>query len=146
MSLFGILPAYPIYQGNLVLLIMRAQRSGLQESSPIIRASLRLPTPICGIISTNLTRSEIFALEYAGFQLPPKEHITPTRLFTNSAPPLDMSGIRILEFPDFIPPKRLSKVVQRSNSAPFVKQRQMVVSGEAMHGTVLKSIMIPYTR
>ena len=50
-------------------------------------------------VGTNLTRQEIFNLENAGFQLPPKERITPTRLFTNSAPPLDMSQIRIPDSP-----------------------------------------------
>jgi hypothetical protein len=94
-------------------------------------------------IGTNLTRSEIFALENAGFQLPPKEHITPTRLFTNSAPPLDMSRFRVPENLDFIPTTRLSKLVRRSSSAPSAKQKQMVASAEAMHATVLKLTMIP---
>ena len=94
-------------------------------------------------IGTNLTRSEIFAFENASFQLPPKKRITPTRLFTNSAPPLVMSGIHIPELTDFIPPTRLSKVVRRSSNAPSAKQRQMVAFAEAMHGTVLKLTMIP---
>jgi hypothetical protein len=34
-------------------------------------------------IGTNLTRSEIFALKNTCFQLPPKERITSTQLFTN---------------------------------------------------------------
>jgi hypothetical protein len=94
-------------------------------------------------IGTNLTRSEIFDLENAGFQLPPNERIRPTRLFANSAFPLDMSRIRVLEYPDFIPPTRLSKVVRRSSSASSAKRRQMVASVEAMHGTILKLTMIP---
>jgi hypothetical protein len=94
-------------------------------------------------IGSNLTHSEIFALENASFQLLPKERITPTRLFTNSATLLDMSQIRVLEHPDFIPPTRLSKLVRRSSSAPSAKQRQMVASAKAMHGTVLKLTMIP---
>jgi hypothetical protein len=72
-------------------------------------------------IGTNLTRSEIFALENAGFQLPPKECITLTRLFTNSAPPLDMSRFRVPENPDFIPTTRLSKLVRRSSSTLSAK-------------------------
>ena len=71
-----------------------------------------------------------------------KEHIAPTRLFTNSAPPMDVwnrySGISILHPSD--------KIVQgcwRSSSAPSVKQRQMVASAEPMHGIVLKLTMIP---
>ena len=38
-------------------------------------------------IGTNLTRPEIVKLKNAGFQLPQKERITPTRLFNTSAPP-----------------------------------------------------------
>jgi hypothetical protein len=94
-------------------------------------------------IGTNLTRSEIFALDNAGFQLPPKERITPPRLFTNSATPLHMFRIRVPEHPDFIPPTRLSKFVRRSSNAPSVKQRQMAASAEAMHDTVMKLTMIP---
>ena len=94
-------------------------------------------------IGTNLIRSEIFALENACFQLPPKERITPSRLFTNSATPLDMSRIRVPENPDFIPTTRLSKLVRRSSSTPSAKQRQMVASAEAMHAAVMKLTMIP---
>ena len=94
-------------------------------------------------LGTNLTRLEIFALENAGFQLPPKERITPTRLFTNSAPPLDMSRIRIPDDLDSIPTRRLSKAIRRSNSTPSAKQRQMVASTEAMQAIVLKLTMIP---
>jgi hypothetical protein len=94
-------------------------------------------------IGTNLTHSEIFAFENACFQLPLKERITPTRLFTTSATPLDMSRIRIPENPDFIPTTRLSKLVRRSSNAPSAKQRQLVASVEAMHGTILKLTIIP---
>jgi hypothetical protein len=72
-------------------------------------------------IGTNLTHLEIFALKNAGFQLPPKELITPTQIFINSAPPLDMSRIPILKNPDFIHATRLSKVVRLSSSAPWVQ-------------------------
>ena len=54
-----------------------------------------------------------------------------------------MSQIRVLEYSVFIPPTRLSKFVRQSSSAPSAKQRQMVVSANAMHGTVLKLTMIP---
>ena len=95
---------------------------------------------------TNLTHSEIFALENACFQLPPKERITSTWLFTYSAPQLDMSQIRIPDHPDFIPPTRVSKVVRRSSSASSAKQKQMVASAKAMHATVLKLTMILQSR
>ena len=83
-----------------------------QERPPIL--------PIWPVkIGTNHTRLEIFTLENASFQLSSKERITPIRLFTNSAPPLDMSKIRVHKHPNFIPPTRLSKVVRRSSSAPL---------------------------
>jgi hypothetical protein len=44
----------PYTSGKSCWLIMRAQRrSAPQESSPIIRVSLRPPTPICGIITNS---------------------------------------------------------------------------------------------
>ena len=45
------------------------------------------------MVGTRLTRSEIMALENAGFQLPSKERVTLTRLFNNSAHPLDLSRV-----------------------------------------------------
>jgi hypothetical protein len=57
-----------------------------------------------------------------------------------------MSRIRVPKHPDFIPPKRLSKVVWRSNNAPLAKQRQMVASAKTMHDTVMKLNMIPQLR
>ena len=89
-------------------------------------------------------RLETFALENTCFQLPPNEHITPTRLFTNFAPPLDMSGLRIPELLDFFPSTRFSKVVRRSNTAPSEKQRHMVAFAAVMHGTFLKLTRIPH--
>jgi hypothetical protein len=96
------------------------------------------------MVGTKLTRSEIMALENAGFQLPPKERVTPTRLFNNSAHPLDLSRVRIPDNPDYIPPTRKSKATRRSGTGPSIKHKQNVGSARAMHGTVLKLTMIPH--
>jgi hypothetical protein len=42
-------------------------------------------------------------LENAGFQLPQKKRITPTRLFNTSTPPLDLSGVDVYANPDSYP-------------------------------------------
>jgi hypothetical protein len=82
-------------------------------------------------------------LENAGFQLPQKERITPTRLFNTSALPLDLSGVDVPANPDFYPSSKQSKSTRRSATAPSTKQMQMVASARAMNGTILKVIMIP---
>ena len=55
-----------------------------------------IPTIWLVKIGTNLTHSEIVALENLGFQLPQRERITPNRLFSNSALPLDLSTSKCL--------------------------------------------------
>jgi hypothetical protein len=94
-------------------------------------------------LGTNLTRLEIINLENAGFQLPEKERITPTRLFNNSAPPLDLSDVDVPPNPDFYPISRQSKSTRRSTHVPSAKQMQMVASAQVMQGTILKVTMIP---
>lgn len=94
-------------------------------------------------IGTNLTRPEILKLENAGFQLPQKERIAPTRLFNSSAPPLDLSRVVVPSNPDSYPSSRQSKTTRRSATAPSTKQMQMVASARAMDGTILKVTMIP---
>ena len=62
----------------------------------------RPPIPIIWPVKirTNLTRSEIEALENAGFQLFQREHVIPTRLFGNSTLPMDFSALQVPENPD----------------------------------------------
>ena len=72
-------------------------------------------------IGTNLTRSKIVALENKGFQLPQREHITPNRLFSNFALPLDLSILQVLENPQQFLGTRKSKSIRRSNSGPSSK-------------------------
>ena len=94
-------------------------------------------------IGTNLTRPEILKLKNAGFQLPRKESITPTRLFNTSAFPLDLSGVDVPANPDFYPSSRQSKATRRSATAPSIKQIQMVASARTMDEIILKVTMIP---
>ena len=51
-------------------------------------------------IGTNLTGSEIKALENAGFQLLKRERITPSQFFGNSTLPVDFSTLQVLENPN----------------------------------------------
>jgi hypothetical protein len=81
-------------------------------------------------------------LENAGFQLPQKEWITPTRLFNTSVPPLDLSGVDVSANPDSYPSSRQSKSTRQSPTASSTKQMQMVESARAMDGTILKVTMI----
>ena len=50
-------------------------------------------------IGTNLTHSKIGALKNADFQLPQRERITPNRLFTNFASPLDFFTLQVPKNP-----------------------------------------------
>jgi hypothetical protein len=96
------------------------------------------------MLGTKLTCPEIVALENAGFQLPSKERVTPTRFFKNSAPPLDLSRVGIPENPNYIPSRRKSKATRYSGTGPSTKRRENVGSARAMHGTILKLTMIPH--
>ena len=75
----------------------------------------------------NLTLVEILLnlLENAGFQLPQKECITPTRHFNTSAPPLDLSGVDVPANPNSYPSSKQSKSTRRSATAPLTKQMHM---------------------
>ena len=93
-------------------------------------------------VGTKLTRQEIDMLENAGFQLPQKERITPTRLFNTSAPPIDLCGIPVPSNPDSYPSIRKSKTVRRSTNQPSSKQMQVVGSAIAMQASILRVTMI----
>ena len=62
-------------------------------------------------IGTNLTRSEIVALENAGFQLPQRERVPLNRSFNNFALPMDFSSLQVPKNPDHFPETRKSKCV-----------------------------------
>ena len=94
-------------------------------------------------IRTNLSRSEILKLENAGFQLPKKYRISPTRLSYTSAPPLDRFGVVVPPNPNSYPSSRQSKTMRRSTTGPSTKQIQMVTSARAIDATILKVTMIP---
>ena len=72
-------------------------------------------------IGTNLTHSEIVALENAGFQLPQRERIPLNRSFNNFALPMEFSSLQVPENPDHFLGTRKSKCVRRSNTGPFSK-------------------------
>ena len=72
-------------------------------------------------IGTNLTRSEIVALENAGFQLPQRERVPLNRSFNNFALPMDFSSLQVPENPDHFPRTKKSKCVRQSNTGPSSK-------------------------
>ena len=63
-------------------------------------------------IGTNLTRSEIVALENAGFQLPQRERVPLNRSFNNFALPMDFLSLQVPENLDHFPGTRKSKCVR----------------------------------
>ena len=73
----------------------------------------RVPIPFTWPVKvgTKLTRQEIEMLKNAGFQLPQKEHITPTCLFNTSCPPIALSGVPVPLNLDTYPFVRKSKPV-----------------------------------
>ena len=93
-------------------------------------------------IGTNLTHTEIVAIENAGFQLPQRECITPSQLFTNSASPLDLSTLQVPETPQQYPRTRKSKSIQRSSSGPSSRQLLNINLAKAMQTSILKVTMI----
>ena len=94
-------------------------------------------------IGTNLSDTEIVALENAGFQLPQREHITPNWLFSNSASPLDLSTLQVPKNPQQYPGTRKSKSIRLSNSGPSSRQLLNINSAKAMQASILKVTMIP---
>ena len=87
-------------------------------------------------IGIDLTHSEIVALKNVGFQLPQRERITPNRLFTNSASPLDLSTLQVPENPQQYRGTRKSKSIRRSNSGPSSKQLLNINSAKAMQASI----------
>ena len=94
-------------------------------------------------IGTNLTRSKIKALENDGFQLPQREHVTPSQLLGNSTLSVDFSTFQVLENPDRYPKTRKSKSIQWSNSGLSSKQLLNINFAKAMQASILKVTMIP---
>lgn len=82
-------------------------------------------------------------MENAGFQLPQKERVTPSRLFNDAVLSNDLSGIPIPENADVYPKARKSKTCQRSAAGPSSKQLLNGESANAMQATILKVMMIP---
>ena len=110
--------------------------SDTQERPPV-------PTVWPVKIGTNLTHSEIVALENAGFQLPQRERVPLNRSFNNFALPMDFSSLQVPENPDHFPGTRKSKCVRRSNTGPSSKQLLNINSAMALEASILKVNMIP---
>lgn len=95
-------------------------------------------------LGTKLNDNEIMKLEDAGFQLPQKERLTPTRLFNNAAPPLDLSAVDVPLNPDRPPhDSRKGKEIRRHERGPTAKHLQNVASARIIQGTILKVTMVP---
>jgi hypothetical protein len=94
-------------------------------------------------IVTNLTRSDIEALENAGFQLPQKQSVPMSRTFNSSAPPRDLSQVSMPDNADVYPKTRKSKNMRRSITCASSKHMQNIDSARAMKASILKVVMIP---
>ena len=94
-------------------------------------------------IGTNLTRSEIVALENAEFQLPQRERVPLNRSFNNFALPMDFSSLQVPKNPDHFPVTKKSKYVRRSNIGPSSKQLLSINSAMTLEAFILKVTMIP---
>ena len=67
----------------------------------------------------------------------------PNRLFINSASPLDLSILQVLENPQQFCRSRKLKSIRRSNSGPSSRQLLNIYSAKVMQASILKVIMIP---
>ena len=94
-------------------------------------------------IGTNLTRSEIIALENARFQLLQKECVPLNRSFNNFALPVDFLSFQMLENPNHFPRTRKFKSVQRSNTGLSSKQLLSINLAMALEASILEVFMIP---
>ena len=83
-------------------------------------------------IGTNLSDREIFLLEDAGFQFAEKEGITPTRLFNNLPPPVDLSAYTVLDNPDVWESSRKCKPYKRHLKKANLEQRMQAAKGESI--------------
>ena len=95
-------------------------------------------------LGTNLKRSEIRALEAAGFQLPQKEQVSPRRLFSTTALPHDLSAVPVPENADDYPRMRKSKKIRRQTNVPTNKQRLSIDSALILKAKIVKVTMIPH--
>ena len=97
-------------------------------------------------IGTNLTHSEIIALENAGFQLPQRERVPLNRSFNYFVLLVEFSSLQVPENPDHFPGTKKSKCVQQSNIGPSSKQLLSINSAMALEASILKVTMIPQPR
>ena len=85
-------------------------------------------------MGTNLTSSEILALENAGFQLQPRVALSPQRLFEGQGIPNDLSRYIPPEFLANHPKRRFGKNICRNAKAPSTKQANVCASALLVTG------------
>ena len=102
-----------------------------------------IPTIWLVKIGTNLTYSEIVALENTRFQLPQRERVPLNESFNNFALPVDFSSLQVPENPDHFPGTRKSKSVRQSNVGLSSKQLLSINSAMALEASISKVTMIP---
>ena len=94
-------------------------------------------------LGTNLTCKEILSLENAGFRLPQRKEMTPTRLFQDHPLPVDLASYTTPAYPDEYPTRRSGKLIRRNKNAPSTKHANNCASALSLKGTVRKLCMLP---
>ena len=74
-------------------------------------------------LGTNLKPCEILALEAAGFQLPQKVTVSPSKFFSTSPSSANLDSVPLLADADKYPKKREAKIVKRTATCPNAQQR-----------------------
>ena len=102
-----------------------------------------IPTIWLVKIGTNLTCSEIVALENTRFQLPQRERVPLNQSFNNFTLPVDFSSLQVPENPDYFLGTRKSKSVRQSNVGFSSKQLLSINSAMALEASISEVTMIP---
>jgi hypothetical protein len=94
-------------------------------------------------LGTNLTCKEILALENAGFRLPQRKEMTPSRIFQDHPLPLDLANHTTPAYPDEFPTRRSGKLIRRNKKAPSAKHANNCASALSLKAKVHKLCMLP---
>jgi hypothetical protein len=94
-------------------------------------------------LGTNLTCKEILALENAGFRLPQRKEMTPSRIFQDHPLPLDLASYTTPAYPDEFPTRRSGKLIRRNKKAPSTKHANNCASALSLKAKVHKLCMLP---
>ena len=94
---------------------------------------------------TNLKRSEIIALERAGFQLPQKRDASPRRHFQSTViDGIDLAAYHVPEDADKHPTSRFTKAVKRCSGGPIAAHLQRWGSALTLNARIQKHTMVPF--